>query len=57
MNKIILEVNTLKFQDNQVREVVGKLITKIETLNERTKKHTIEIRELNNKLKGEKEWK
>ena len=49
-NKIILSADT-EFQDNELRKWISKLITKIDTLNERTKKHTREIKELNNKLK------
>jgi len=49
-NKIILEAQT-KLQDNELREWVDKLCTKIETLNDRTKNHTIQIRGLRNEIK------
>ena len=45
MNKVILQANC-KFEDAELREIVNKLFTKIETLNERTKRQTIQIREL-----------
>lgn len=47
MNQIILTAKA-KLQDNELREWVAKLQTKIDTLNERTKKHTREIQELKN---------
>lgn len=56
-NKIILEAQT-KLQDNELREWVDKLYTKIETLNDRTKNHTIQIRELRNEINElKKQWK
>lgn len=56
-NKIILEAQT-KLQDNELREWVDKLSTKIETLNDRTKNHTIQIRELRNEINElKKQWK
>ena len=56
-NKIILEAQT-KLQDNELREWVDKLCTKIETLNDRTKNHTIQIRELRNEINElKKQWK
>lgn len=56
-NKIILEAQT-KLQDNELREWVDKLCTKIETLNDRTKSHTIQIRELRKEIKElRKQWK
>lgn len=50
MNKIILQAEC-KFEDTELREVVKQLETKIQTLNERTKRQTIQIRELQNKSK------
>lgn len=56
-NKIILEAQT-KLQDNELREWVDKLCTKFETLNDRTKSHTIQIRELRKEIKElRKQWK
>lgn len=56
-NKIILEADT-KLQDNELRMWVQQLCTKIETLNDRTKNHTIQIRELRNEIKVlKKQWK
>lgn len=49
-NKIILEAQT-HLQDNQLREWVDKLFTKIETLNDRTKRQTIQIRELKKEIR------
>ena len=50
MNKIILEADT-KIEDKELREWVSKLNSKIDTINERTKQHTIEIRELKKLIK------
>ena len=56
-NKIILEADA-KLQDNELRMWVQQLCTKIETLNDRTKSHTIQIRELRNEIKElKKQWK
>jgi hypothetical protein len=52
-NKIILTADT-EIVDNEVREWVVKLFTKIETINKRTKRHTRDIQELRRKLKNEK---
>jgi chaperonin cofactor prefoldin len=49
-NKIILTAET-ELKDNELREIVEKLWTKFETLNDRTKRQTIEIQELRRKLK------
>jgi chaperonin cofactor prefoldin len=49
-NKIILEAQA-KLQDNELREWVSKLCTRIETLNDRTKSHTIQIRDLIKEIK------
>lgn len=50
MNKIILEAKT-KLEDTELRNWVKRLETKIDTINDRTKLHTQEIREINKKLK------
>jgi hypothetical protein len=50
MNKIILEADTT-LEDKGLREWVSKMQTQIDTINERTKSHTIQIRELEKKLK------
>jgi len=50
MNKIILEADT-KLVDNELRECVSKMQTQIDTINERTKSHTIQIRDLEKKIK------
>jgi len=52
-NKIIL-IAKGKLEDNELREWVSQLSTKIETLNERTKSHTRDIKELKRMVKGEK---
>jgi len=49
-NKIIIEANT-ELVDNELREVVHKLWTKMETMNDRTKRQTIQIGELNKRIK------
>ena len=49
-NKIILEADT-KIEDAEAREWVSKLNTKIDTINERTKQHTLEIRELRKEIR------
>lgn len=49
-NKIILEAET-ELEDNKLREWVSKLEKVIIRINERTKNHTLQIRELKNKLK------
>jgi len=49
-NKIILEANT-KLEDNQAREQLSMLWTKMETMNDRTKRQTIQISELNKRIK------
>lgn len=49
-NKIILSADT-ELKDNELRGIVNKLWSKVETLNDRTKRQTIEIRELNKKIK------
>ncbi len=54
MNKIILTAKA-ELEDKKLREWVSKLQTQIETINERTKIHTLEIRELKNKISKELE--
>jgi hypothetical protein len=49
-NKIVLEANT-ELRDNELREVVNKLWVRIESINERTKRQTIQIRELQMEVK------
>lgn len=49
-SKIILEADA-ELEDTLAREVMGKIFTKIETLNERTKRQTIQIRELQREVK------
>ena len=49
-NKIILEAET-KLEDNQAREQLSMLWTKMETMNDRTKRQTIQISELNKRIK------
>lgn len=44
-NKVIIEGN-VRFEDLELREWVNKLQTKMETLNERYKRQTIQIKEL-----------
>ncbi len=57
MNKIILKADC-EFQDTELREIMSKMWTKIETINERTKSHTHYIRDLLKKIKElEKELK
>ena len=50
LSKIILTAEA-NLHDEELREWVNKLNTKIDTLNERTKNHTLEIRELKRELK------
>jgi hypothetical protein len=49
-NKIILTAEA-EIEDKKLREWVSKLWTKMETINERTKKQTREIQELRRKIK------
>ena len=53
-NIIILKA-TAELQDIELRKWVIKLQTKIETLNERTKRQTFQIRELEKEVKKLKE--
>lgn len=50
MNEIILKAKG-ELIDKVARDLLQKIWTKIETLNDRTKQHTIEIRELREKIK------
>ena len=50
MNEIILKAQA-ELHDIELREWVSKMQVQIETLNERTKNHTIKIKELENILK------
>lgn len=50
MNEIILKAKA-NLKDLELREWVNKLSSKIEVLNERTKRQTIEIKELQKELK------
>jgi len=45
-NKITLTADLIEFSDNYSREMIEKLLTKIETINERTKEHTMRIKKL-----------
>ena len=49
-NKIILEAET-ELKDNELREWVSKMQMQIETINERTKRQTRDIQEINRKIK------
>lgn len=50
MNKIVLSAEC-ELEDKLLRDWVKKLETKIDTINERTKGHTIDIRELRKGVK------
>lgn len=50
MSEIILKAKG-ELIDKEARDLLSKIWTKIETLNDRTKQHTIEIRELREKIK------
>ena len=43
--------------DDLARETIDKLITKFETLNDRTKRHTRDIMELRREIKELGKWK
>ena len=49
MNKITLTAEA-NLEDKECREWLLKLNTKIETLNERTKRHTLEFSNINKKI-------
>ncbi len=50
-SKIILTAEA-NLHDEELREWVDKLNTKIDTINERTKNHTLEIKELKRIIKS-----
>ena len=50
-SKIILTAEA-NLHDEELREWVDKLNTKIDTINERTKNHTLEIKELKRMMKS-----
>ena len=50
MNKIILTAEA-DLRDEGLREVVEKLWVKVETINERTKRHTMQIKTLEKRKK------
>jgi hypothetical protein len=52
-NKIILSADT-ELRDNVLWEQFERLWTKVETLNERTKRQTLDIRELRKQIKDGK---
>lgn len=47
---IILKAKA-ELEDKQARQMLSSLWTKIETLNERTKSHTLDIKKLEKKIK------
>jgi len=47
---------TITLEDKEAREWLQMLETKIQTINERTKTHTLEIRELKKDLKHKKNY-
>jgi chaperonin cofactor prefoldin len=49
-NKIVIE-GEVSFQDTTLRTAFLSLEEKIKTLNDRTKRHTIQIKDLKKKLK------
>jgi len=51
MTKEISLKGTITLEDTPAREMLKILETRIDTINERTKQHTLDIRELRNKLK------
>jgi hypothetical protein len=51
MTKIIIESENIQLQDKELRELFDKVCTKILTLNERTKRQTIQIRDLEKRIK------
>ena len=48
-SKVILQADC-EFKDKELRELFLKLETRFQTINERTKRQTIQIRELEKKL-------
>ena len=51
MNKIVLTADIIEFSDDFLRSEYQKFKVKFDTLNERTKEQTKEIRELNRIVK------
>jgi len=51
MAEVILKCDSASFEDKELREYVKSLETRIVTLQERTLRHTIDIRELRKKIK------
>lgn len=51
MKSIIKLTAEAELEDKEAREQLSMLWTKIETLNERTKRQTLQIRDLNRELK------
>jgi hypothetical protein len=49
-NQIILTADIVEFADNFSRQMIEKLMVKIETINERTKEHTLRIKKLEKEL-------
>jgi hypothetical protein len=49
-NQIILKAEG-ELIDNECRDAISKMWTKLESLNERTKAHTIQIKEIEKKLR------
>jgi beta-lactamase class A len=49
-NRITLTADLIEFSDNYCRELINTLLTKIETINERTKEHTLRIKKLEKEL-------
>lgn len=52
-NKIVLTAES-DLKDNELRAIVEKLWTKVETINERTKEQTRSIKQIEKTLKKEK---
>ena len=51
-NKEIQIKGTISLEDKPAREMISILETRIDTINERTKSHTLDIMELKKKIKG-----
>lgn len=54
MTRITLDIDKLNLADEDCRQYTDILARKIDTINERTKSHTIEIRNLRKQLKENK---
>jgi uncharacterized coiled-coil DUF342 family protein len=48
-NTLTINLDETKFQDEELRKIVEKLSSKVDGINERTKKHTDKIKELEKK--------